>query len=67
MKAPDKLKGDYAAMLIQPIAYIQAKELDFWSGTTVKYSPRWNQKGNQARALINIHDTERNIPTETTT
>ena len=55
-KAPDKLKGHYEAMVIQPIEYIQANDLDFCSGNIVKYASRWNKKGDPEGDLIKIID-----------
>ena len=56
MKAPDKLKGHYESMVIQPIEYIQANDLDFCSGNIVKYASRWNKKGDPEGDLIKIID-----------
>ena len=56
MKAPDKLKGHYEAMVIQPIEYIQMNDLDFCSGNIVKYASRWNKKGDPIGDLTKIID-----------
>ena len=56
MKAPDKYKGHYEAMVIQPIEYIQMNDLDFCSGNIVKYASRWNRKGDPIGDLTKIID-----------
>ncbi len=56
MRAPDKHKGHYEAMVIQPIEYIQMNDLDFCSGNIVKYASRWNRKGDPIGDLLKIID-----------
>ena len=56
MRAPDKYKGHYEAMVIQPIEYIQMNDLDFCSGNIVKYASRWNKKGDPIADLTKIID-----------
>jgi hypothetical protein len=56
MRAPDKYKGHYEAMIIQPIEYILMNDLDFCSGNIVKYASRWNKKGDPIGDLTKIID-----------
>jgi len=56
MRAPDKLKSHYEVMIIQPIEYILANELDFCSGNIVKYASRWKRKGDPEGDLLKIID-----------
>ena len=56
MKAPDKLKGHYECMVIQPIEFILANDLDFCTGNIVKYASRWDRKGDPEGDLLKIID-----------
>ena len=56
MRAPDKTNSHYEAMIIQPIEYILANELDFCSGNIIKYASRWQKKGDPEGDLLKIID-----------
>ena len=56
MRAPDKLKGHYESMVIQPIEYIHLNNIDFCSGNIIKYASRWNRKGDPIGDLLKIID-----------
>ena len=54
MRAPDKLKGHYESMVIQPIEYIHLNNIDFCN--IIKYASRWNRKGDPIGDLLKIID-----------
>ena len=56
MRSPDKLKGHYEAMVIQPIEYIHLNNIVFCSCNITKYASRWNRKGDPIGDLLKIID-----------
>ena len=56
MRAPDKTNSHYESMIIQPIEYILANELDFCSGNIIKNASRWQKKGDPEGDLLKIID-----------
>jgi hypothetical protein len=56
MRAPDKTNSHYESLIIQPIEYILANELDFCSGNIIKYASRWQRKGDPEGDLLKIID-----------